>query len=190
MYRNYADALRKEFGIERKENKRLYYIGMSLLKEYKNDERKDIGEMVKEALAERSKEDFVKEASRIEAYMIQRGKEKSESDNHKRVFKPHYVYMMKIYVNNKFSGIVKIGYSRNVENREQRFNEAILEFGYSAQRYMHIECNGRFEAQTLEKSLHLALNKFRYTPSHKFDGSTELFNYDKGMDILFDFKYL
>ncbi len=191
MYKNYADALRKEFGIERQENKKLYNIGMSMLKRYRKDKKDDVNKAVKRTLSKISKDDFMKEALKREEDYNKKFNSKSQVINRKEdMHKPRYVYMMKIYVNNEFSGIVKIGYSKSISKREQDFNSAISKFGYSARKYMHVECKNVHEAETLEQSLHLALNKFKYTSTHKFRGSTELFNYDERMDILFDFKYL
>jgi hypothetical protein len=100
------------------------------------------------------------------------------------------IYMMKIYFNNVFTNIVKIGYSNNIYIRSKNITKSIkknVNISYKVIPYMVIKNRkNKTDAIIFEKTLHSLLWKQKYKSSNMFDGSTELFNYESWMDNLFD----
>jgi hypothetical protein len=100
---------------------------------------------------------------------------------------PGHVYLMKVMINNRFLGKVKIGLSKNLSRRVGQLNNCTPK---------HISFEIAYVKATkdmlkLEQELHSKFDHLRYTPKIEFEGSSEIFIFDesikKSLNLIFQY---
>jgi len=95
------------------------------------------------------------------------------------------LYMMDIYHNNEYTGIVKIGISNDPEDRLYHLNRNWKKENISFKLKL-VSSKQRKDMREFEQSIHTCLEFLgkQYIPLKKLDGFSEFFYYEKWMDNL------
>jgi len=100
---------------------------------------------------------------------------------------PQYLYMLKVYdtSTNEFTGIVKIGVSRDPDSRVKSLNKAWSSSSYDVHFKKYLVSKDAKETMIdTEQSIHAVLRNLDryYTTEGEIDGYSELFYYDEWLD--------
>ena len=103
------------------------------------------------------------------------------------IMKEGFVYMVKIYFNNEYTGIVKIGSSKAVGARIASLNKRWKKHNVSFKKYLVGRKIQYYDALNIEKSIHCILENKKESSSITCDGSREFFKHENWMDNMLQY---